>query len=88
MARAACRVNADWRDNLPTAELMGLRHRGGGNRVNELLVLAFREDDEGREDGLWKEVGNRRIDHVRRLPLGRMIVIEDRRLPPRRSERA
>ncbi len=51
----------DWRDHLPDVDPEGLAalNRSGKNRVNQLLVFAFREIDKGRKNGLtwpsgWK----------------------------------
>ena len=51
----------DWRDHLPAVDSEGLAalNRSGKNRVNQLLVMAFREIDRGRDLGLtwpsgWK----------------------------------
>ena len=48
----------DWRDHLPAVDSEGLAalNRSGKNRVNQLLVLAFREIDKGRKNGLtWPD---------------------------------
>ena len=63
MAHVADRVpgECDWYDHLPDVDPEGLAalNRSGKNRVNQLLVLAFREIDKGRKNGLawpsgWK----------------------------------
>lgn len=46
------RGECDWREHLPTVdrEKLATLNRGGKNRINHLLVLAFREIDKGRSD--------------------------------------
>lgn len=51
----------DWRDHLPAMDSEGLAalNQSGKNRINQLLVMAFREIDRGRGGGLtwpsgWK----------------------------------
>jgi hypothetical protein len=64
-----------WRDHLPDVdpELLAALNRSGKNRVDNFLVLAFREIDRGRSKGLtwpdgWKNgAGNpvkRLADHM------------------------
>ena len=58
----------DWRDHLPAVDSEGLAalNRSGKNRVNQLLVFAFREIDKGRKNGLtwpdgWKNGAGREV---------------------------
>lgn len=64
----------DWRDHLPAVDpdKLALLNRSGLNRVNMLLVFAFREADKGRRKGLtwpdgWRngagQAIKRRADH-------------------------
>jgi hypothetical protein len=57
-----------WRDHLPAADPEGLAalNRSGKNRVDNFLVLAFREIDKGRKSGLawpdgWKNGAGREV---------------------------
>ncbi len=61
----------DWRDHLPAVDPEGLAtlNRSGKNRVDNFLVLAFREIDKGRKNGPtwpdgWKNGAGREIDRA------------------------